>query len=65
MLCAEPVLRSNAPSALLLRRDCLRCIKGRFVLSYNDHSLVRELYADYKIEELAHTYTICGSGKSG
>ena len=28
---------------------CLRKVKGRFILSYNDDSYIRELYADYHI----------------
>lgn len=28
----------------------LKCIKGKFLVSYNDHRLVRELYKDFNIK---------------
>ena len=33
-------------------RDTLANIKGKFLLSYNDDDFVRELYKDFKIEEV-------------
>ena len=45
-------------------REVLGHIKGRFILSYNDHPLVRELYADYRIEEVTRTSTLAGSGNN-
>ena len=45
-------------------REVLGHIKGRFILSYNDHPLVRELYADYRIEEITRTSTLAGKGNN-
>lgn len=36
----------------------LREIKGKFVLSYNDSSLIRELYKDFNIESVETTYIL-------
>lgn len=33
-------------------RDILKCIKGKFVLSYNDHPRIHELYEGFEIEEV-------------
>lgn len=33
-------------------RDILKCIKGKFLLSYNDHPYIRELYKGFEIEEV-------------
>ena len=33
-------------------RDKLANIKGKFVLSYNDHPFIRELYQGFTIEEV-------------
>ena len=30
-------------------RSCLKCLKGRFILSYNDDDYIHELYKDYEI----------------
>lgn len=45
-------------------REVLSHVKGRFILSYNDHSLVRELYADCRIEEITRVSTLSGSGNN-
>ena len=45
-------------------REVLSHVKGRFILSYNDHPLVRELYADCRIEEITRTSTLSGSGNN-
>lgn len=45
-------------------REVLSHVKGRFILSYNDHSLVRELYADCRIEEITRASTLSGSGNN-
>lgn len=34
-------------------KGCLSKLGGRFILSYNDDTFVRELYADYHIEEIS------------
>lgn len=39
-------------------------VKGRFILSYNDHPLIRELYADYRIEGITRTTTLAGKGNN-
>lgn len=36
----------------ILLRDTLRDINGKFVLSYNDDPFIRELYQDFRIEEV-------------
>lgn len=33
-------------------KECLRAIKGRFILSYNDDEYIRELYKDFNITEI-------------
>ncbi|OCZ53781.1 DNA adenine methylase [Dehalobacter sp. TeCB1] len=33
-------------------RDCLSNINGRCIISYNDHEYIRQLYKDFKIEEI-------------
>ena len=45
-------------------REALSHVKGRFILSYNDCSLVRELYADYRIEGITRITTLAGSGNN-
>ena len=39
-------------------RDCLRGIKGRFILSLNDVPEVRELFAEFTIEPVTLTYSV-------
>ena len=36
----------------ILLRDMLDNIKGKFVLSYHDDMFIRQLYRDFKIEEI-------------
>ena len=43
-------------------KDVLEGIKGRFILSYNDHPLVWELYAGYHIEAITRKTTLAGNG---
>ena len=33
---------------------------GKWLLSYNDHPFIREVFADYRIEEVSTMYTIAG-----
>lgn len=40
----------------------LRGIKGRFILSLNDRSEVRETFTGFRFEEVKTTYTIAGKG---
>lgn len=42
-------------------REVLGGIKGRFILSYNDCPLVRELYRDYTIEAVTRKNTLVGT----
>lgn len=44
--------------------EVLSHVKGRFILSYNDCPLVRELYADYCIEGITRTTTLAGNGNN-
>lgn len=37
--------------------DLLRSIKGRFILSINDHARVREVFAGFPLAEVSTTYT--------
>lgn len=39
-------------------------IKGRFILSYNDDPLIRELYAEYRIESVVRPSTLSGNGNN-
>lgn len=36
----------------ILLRDMLSNIKGKFILSYNNHDFIKELYQDFNIEEV-------------
>lgn len=42
----------------LLLRDLLSKIKGKFMLTINDHPEIREWYKDFKIEEVRVAYSI-------
>lgn len=42
--------------------NCLKNIKGRWLLSYNDCEFIRELYKDYKIIEITRNNTINNKG---
>ena len=39
-------------------RERLRTLKGRWIVTYGDHPLIRELYADCHIEEVRRVRTI-------
>lgn len=45
-------------------RDKLAQIKGKFLLSINDHPDIRELYADFNQEEVGVRYSVCRTDKS-
>ena len=47
----------------LLLRDKLKNIKGKFLLTINDHPKVREWYKDFDIEEVQVNYSICRESK--
>jgi len=42
----------------------LRSIRGRFVLSLNDHPEVRRIFAGFEIEGVAVRYTVGGAGRA-
>jgi DNA adenine methylase len=41
-------------------QNALSCIKGRFILSYNDCEYIRELYGGYTIEEVCRNNNLVG-----
>ncbi len=43
--------------------EILKCIKGKFVLSYNDCEVVRDLYRDFEIIEVSTTYSLRGGSQ--
>ncbi len=43
-----------------LLRDLLEGIKGRFILSINDHPTVRDIFSKFDIEEVSLTYRVSG-----
>lgn len=43
-----------------LLRGVLKGIKGRFILSINDHPTIREIFAAFSIEEVELTYRLSG-----
>jgi DNA adenine methylase len=45
-------------------RDCLSKIKGKFLLSINDHPEIRDLYSGFNIKSVDIRYSICRSDKS-
>ena len=47
----------------LLLRDKLKNLKGKFLLTINDHPKVREWYKDFNIEEVQVNYSICKDNK--
>ncbi|WP_289145114.1 DNA adenine methylase [uncultured Sphingobium sp.] len=42
----------------------LGALQGRFILSLNDHPMVRRLFASFAIEEVKTTYQVGGNGKA-
>lgn len=48
----------------LLLRDMLTNIKGKFLLTINDHHQVREWYKDFNIEEVKVTYSVAKEQKA-
>lgn len=42
----------------------LHQLKGKFILSYNDCSFIRELYSDYTIHTLSRKESLSGTGKN-
>ncbi|WP_162860576.1 DNA adenine methylase [Pseudothauera hydrothermalis] len=47
----------------LALRDRLRAVKGRWILTYGDHPLIRDLYADCHIEEVRRWRTLNQAAK--
>lgn len=48
----------------ILLRDMLSNIKGKFLLSINDHEKVREWYKDFNIEEVKVNYSVSKESKA-
>ena len=48
----------------LLLRDTLTKIKGKFMVTINDHKQVREWYKDFNIEEVKVTYSVAKEQKA-
>lgn len=48
----------------LLLRDTLAKIKGKFMVTINDHEQVREWYKDFNIEEVKVTYSVAKEQKA-
>lgn len=42
----------------ILLRDKLKQLKGKFILTINDHDFIRELYKDFNIEEVKVNYSV-------
>ncbi|MFC0907039.1 DNA adenine methylase, partial [Clostridium sp. MT-14] len=40
--------------------DCLKNVKGKFILSYNDCEFVRSLYNDFNIDEVQRNHNLMG-----
>lgn len=45
----------------ILLRDKLKQLKGKFILTINDHDFIRELYKDFNIEEVKVNYSVSRS----
>lgn len=45
-------------------KGVLEGIKGRFILSYNDCPMIRELYSAYRIEGISRKTTLAGNGNN-
>lgn len=45
-------------------RTCLEGIKGRVIISYNDHPTVRKMYSDFRIESITRKNTLSGNGNN-
>lgn len=44
--------------------DLMRSIKGKEILSINDHPDIREIFSGFQIEEVPIEYTVGGGGKA-
>lgn len=42
-------------------RDMLSAIKGKFILSYNDDEFIRDLYSEFKIEEVERNHNLANA----
>lgn len=45
-------------------RGVLGSVEGRFILSYNDCPMIRELYSAYRIEGVSRRSTLAGAGNN-
>jgi DNA adenine methylase len=41
----------------------LKNLKGKFMLSYNDHPYIRQMFSDFKIKTIKTTYTVRGTNR--
>lgn len=48
----------------LILRDKLKNLKGKFLLTINDHEQVREWYKDFNIKEVAVNYSVSREKKA-
>ena len=39
-------------------------LRGRAILTINDHPDIRELFSDFQMERAEHTYTVGGGGRA-
>ena len=44
--------------------DCVRGLSAKFVLSYDDYPVIRDLYRGYCIKAVDHIYSINGTRKN-
>ncbi|MGA7439501.1 MAG: DNA adenine methylase [Luteibacter sp.] len=43
---------------------CLGTLKGKAIVTLNDHPAIRELFSGYRIERAEHTYTVAGGSRA-
>uniref|UniRef100_UPI0035A0421E DNA adenine methylase n=1 Tax=Clostridium sp. TaxID=1506 RepID=UPI0035A0421E len=43
--------------------DCLKKVKGKFILSYNDCEFIRQLYKDFNMDEVERNHNLLGKYK--
>ncbi|WP_373845439.1 DNA adenine methylase, partial [Clostridium sp.] len=43
--------------------ECLKKVKGKFILSYNDCEFIRELYKDFNIDGVERNHNLVGKYK--
>ena len=43
--------------------ECLKKVKGKFILSYNDCEFIRQLYKDFNMDEVERNHSLLGKYK--